>query len=70
MATETITRCTICKRTNCDGKEYVAEYGQPYGGRRTSIVVCSSKTHMSDGTRYYHVVFGHGMEEDIAVKEA
>ena len=64
---EKITRCSICKQEDCDGREYSAEYRGIYGGEMIERTVCVSQTHEVNGKRMYHVVVGHGCEFDVEV---
>jgi hypothetical protein len=61
---ETITRCAICKKENCDGKEWIIKK-TPVG----EIKVCSSQTYIKDDKRYYRYVMGHGCEWDIELSD-
>lgn len=43
MALETITRCTICKREDCDGQEYIATIEPLYPDEeKRTVTICSS----------------------------
>ena len=57
---EKIERCSICKKQDCDGKEYIVPYRDFQLNRNSHCIVCSSQTEMHGETRTYKVVFGHG----------
>lgn len=60
---EKIERCSICKKQDCNGKEYIVPYWDFQLGRNDHGIVCSSQTEMRGETRTYKVVFGHGNEK-------
>jgi len=59
---ERITRCNICKKTDCNGKEYIVPWCiQGLEGGEGTWIVCSSQTKMKGETRVYEVICGHGI---------
>ena len=59
---ETITRCSICKKTNCDGREWVSD--------KLEKVVCTNQTHIAmNGQRVYKQIYGHGVDFTYSVEE-
>jgi len=63
---ETITRCSKCKREDCDGRMWLVPDGSP---EVNNFTVCTSKTEMRDGKRQHHFVMGHGCDWWIEVLE-
>jgi len=66
---ETITRCSICKREDCDGKKWLLEYHEPHLGQSVSRIICSINTNLKDGKRYTAVTWDDGHRDAIEVRE-
>lgn len=63
-------RCSICKKTQCDGREFRVVYYRREGDATTpqELIVCSdSVLQRSNGTYGYLLVRGHG---DVSYVEA
>ena len=71
MALETITRCNICKKESCDGREWrlLSTSNPEIPSEIPSFKVCTSKSYEKDGKRYYHYVMGHGCTKEIELEE-
>ena len=69
---ETVTRCSICKKEDCDGKEYIVDIGKNYAGIPLQPhTICTSMIQFNKKgqRRIYHVVAAHGIEYDIDIGE-
>lgn len=71
MPLETVTRCSHCKHETCDGKMYRAEYVDRYTNRKIKVKLCSRQirdAYEHGGKKYYHVIYGHGDNEDVEIR--
>lgn len=63
---ETIKRCSICKREDCNGTEFVVpEHSAVYGSVIPEKTVCSYFVQPENGQFFFHEVYGHGMSEKV-----
>jgi hypothetical protein len=70
MGIEVVKICSICKRMDCDGKEFIlpkrkSQYGDMWLDRR---ILCSSQIFEKGKKYFYHEIAGHGVEANIEVK--